>query len=49
MEIGTRDKSTYLTLALRIKERYKVDYLCTDKYEAYCYIQISNKQMNYIL
>ena len=41
-EVGDRSKSTYLKLALRMDERYKVQHLCTDDYSAYKYYKISD-------
>jgi insertion element IS1 protein InsB len=34
-EVGDRSKSTYITLALRIEEKYSIQHLCTDDYAAY--------------
>ncbi|HJK86605.1 MAG TPA: IS1 family transposase [Candidatus Megaira endosymbiont of Nemacystus decipiens] len=40
-EVGDRSKSTYLNLARRIEEKYKIHHLCTDDYKAYKYYKIS--------
>ena len=40
-EVGGRSKSTYLKLALRTKENYRVKHLCTDNYKVYKYYKIS--------
>jgi insertion element IS1 protein InsB len=44
-EVGDRTKATYTALALRLEEKYNIKYLCTDKYEAYCYIKIAEKHV----
>lgn len=40
-EVGDRTKRTYVNLALRIKQKYQIEWLCTDGYEAYGYFQIA--------
>lgn len=40
-EIGDRSFSTYLTMALRLENRYKIKHLCTDGYDAYSKYKIS--------
>ena len=42
-EIGDRGKATYINLALRLQAKFNVENLCTDKYEAYCFIEIAKK------
>ncbi len=40
-----RNYSTYLTLALRLEERYKIKILCTDGYEAYRKYKIASRHL----
>ena len=40
-EIGDRSFSTYLKMALRLKDKYNIKYLCTDDYDAYKKFTIS--------
>jgi insertion element IS1 protein InsB len=42
-EVGDRSKETYVALALRIEERYKVQHLCTDDYAAYQYYKLAEE------
>ena len=43
-EIGDRSKWTYFKLYTRIKNKYKVNYLCTDGYEAYSSFTLAQKK-----
>ena len=43
-EIGDRSKWTYFKLYTRIKNKYKVNYLCTDGYEAYSSFILAEKK-----
>ena len=43
-EIGDRSKWTYFKLYTRIKNKYKVNYLCTDGYEAYSSFTLAEKK-----
>ena len=43
-EIGDRSKWTYFKLYTRIKNKYKVNYLCTDGYEAYSSFILAQKK-----
>jgi insertion element IS1 protein InsB len=40
-EVGDRSKQTYLKLALRLEQKYNIEHLCTDDYNAYGYYKIS--------
>ena len=40
-----RDFSSYLPLALRLEEKYKIDYLCTDDYDVYKKFSIANNHL----
>ena len=39
----TRDFASYLPIALRIKEKYKVEIACTDGYELYTKLTVADK------
>ena len=43
-EIGDRSKWTYYKLYKRIKDKYKINYLCTDGYEAYSSFILAKKK-----
>ena len=43
-EIGDRSKWTYYKLYRRLKNKYKVNYLCTDGYEAYSSFTLAEKK-----
>ena len=43
-EIGDRSKWTYYKLYRRLKDKYKVNYLCTDGYEAYSSFTLAEKK-----
>ena len=43
-EIGDRSKWTYYKLYRRLKDKYKVNYLCTDGYEAYSSFILAEKK-----
>jgi insertion element IS1 protein InsB len=40
-EVGDGSKSTYLKMAFRIEEKYKIKHLCTDGNPSYSYYQIA--------
>jgi len=42
-EVGDGSKSTYLKLALRVEEAYKIKHLCTDGNPSYGYYKISEQ------
>jgi insertion element IS1 protein InsB len=42
-EVGDGSKSTYLKLALRVEEVYKIKHLCTDGNKTYRYYKISEQ------
>jgi len=47
-EVGHRSKATYLNLAFRLEERYKIEHLCTDDYSVYgCYKIASQHPAHY--
>lgn len=41
-KIGNGDKSNFVELALELESKYKITYLCTDKYKAYCYYKLAD-------
>ena len=42
-EVGDGSKSTYLKIALRIEEDYKIKHLCTDGNKIYSYYNIAEQ------
>lgn len=40
-----RDFSSYLPMALRLAEKYTIDYLCTDDYDVYKKFSIANNHL----
>lgn len=42
----SREFSAYLPMALRLEEKYKIDYLCTDDYDVYKKFNIANHHLS---
>jgi IS1 family transposase len=42
-EVGDGSKSTYLKMALRIEEKYRIKHLCTDGNKTYGYYNIAEQ------
>lgn len=40
-KIGDGSKENYLEIAFELEKRYEINYMCTDKYEAYCHYKIA--------
>jgi insertion element IS1 protein InsB len=43
--VGSADKSTWLNMVFRLKEKYKIRYLCTDGNPVYSYCKFTEKHI----
>jgi len=44
-EVGSADKSTWLNMVFRLKEKYKIGYLATDGNPVYSYYKFTEKHI----